>query len=45
MRIYVIGAVLGVVFDDKNSSVIPVRAVSYSFDDSANGEVVVGDRS
>jgi len=43
MSVDVIGAVLGVVFDDEDGGIVPVGAVGDGVDDAAEGEVVVGD--
>ena len=40
-----VGAVLGVVFDDEDGGVIPIRTVRDGLDDAAYGEVVIGDGS
>src|SRR5438093_8104716 len=45
MGVDVVGAVLGVVFDDEDRSVVPVGAVRDGLDDAAESEIVVGDGS
>ena len=42
MRIDVIRAALGVVFECENRRVFPEHAVRYRFDDAAEGQIVVG---
>ena len=44
MGVDVIGAVLRVVFDHEDGSVVPVRAVGDGIDNAAEREVVIGDR-
>ncbi len=44
MGIDVIGAVLGVVFENEDGGVVPIRAVGDGVDDPTEGEVVIGDR-
>src|SRR5579871_4045589 len=43
MRIDVVGAVLGVVFEHEDGGIVPVRTVEDGIDNAAQGEVVVGD--
>ena len=40
----VIGTVLSVIFQNKNSSVVPVRAVGDRFDDATEGKIVIRNR-
>src|SRR5271165_4724736 len=44
MGIDVVGAILGVVLQDEDGCVVPVRAVRYGVNHSANGQVIVSDR-
>src|SRR5581483_11623656 len=44
VRIDVVGAVLSVVFENQNSGVVPIGAVRNGLDDTAYGEIVIGDR-
>ena len=45
MGIDVVGSVLGVVFEDENGGIVPIGAVGDGVDDSADGEIVVGNGS
>src|SRR5882724_10670767 len=45
VSIYVIGAVLSVIFQHENRGVIPVRAVGNRFNYTAYRQIIVGDRS
>src|SRR6185369_7336613 len=45
MRVNVVGAMLRVVFENEDSSVVPVRAVRDSLHDTANCQIIVRDRS
>ena len=38
----VVGAVLGVVFDYEDGSVVPVRAVGDGLDHASHGQIVIG---
>src|SRR5206468_3928710 len=42
MRIDVVGAILRVIFEDEDGSVIPVRAVRDGVDDTAKRQIIVG---
>ena len=43
--VHVISSVLGIVFQNENRSVLPVRAVRNCFDNTAHGEIVIGNGS
>ena len=43
--IHVVGTVLGIVFEDEESGVVPIRAVRDGVHDAAYGEIVVGEGS
>src|ERR1035438_6052616 len=42
MRVYVVGAILGVIFQNKDRGVFPIGTVRNSFDHAAEGQVIVG---
>ena len=42
VRVYVVGAVLGVIFENKNGGVIPIRTIGDGFHDAAQRQVVIG---
>ena len=44
MRIHMVRAVLGVVFQNKDGRVLPVRAVGDRFDDASQRQVVIRNR-
>ena len=44
VRVYVIAAVLGIVFKDEEGGRVPEGRVGDGFDRAADGEVVIGDR-
>ena len=44
MSVDMVGAVLGIVFENEDGSVFPVGAVRDSIDQAADGEIVIGHR-
>lgn len=40
-----VGAILGIIFEDEKGGVVPERAVGNGVDDAADGEIVVGNGS